>query len=175
MSGATLVARRSPALVWMCVGVGVFVFVVGGLFELFMADDAFITFQYSKQLARGSGFVFNPGERVLGTTTPLFALLGAVLYVAARLEMFLLANYLSVLCITLQGFFAWALFTRLGYGAWRWIVLLLPVVNLPGELRVPGTGDELPRGPVARDPLAVPCGQTRARRCGARSRLSHAI
>jgi hypothetical protein len=38
-------------------------------------DDTFITFRYALNLALGSGFVFNAGERVLGTTTPLWALL----------------------------------------------------------------------------------------------------
>jgi hypothetical protein len=38
-------------------------------------DDAFITFRYVENLVAGRGFVYNPGERVLGTTTPLFTLL----------------------------------------------------------------------------------------------------
>ncbi len=38
-------------------------------------DDTFITFRYALNLARGHGFVYNAGERVLGTTTPLWALL----------------------------------------------------------------------------------------------------
>ena len=37
-------------------------------------DDAFITFRYSRNLVEGAGFVYNPGVRTLGTTTPLFAL-----------------------------------------------------------------------------------------------------
>ncbi len=37
-------------------------------------DDAYITFRYARNLLAGEGFVFNPGERVLGTTTPLFTL-----------------------------------------------------------------------------------------------------
>jgi len=37
-------------------------------------DDAFITFRYARNLLAGAGFVFNPGEHVLGTTTPLYAL-----------------------------------------------------------------------------------------------------
>ena len=37
-------------------------------------EDAFITFRYADNLASGHGFVFNPGERVLGTSTPLFTL-----------------------------------------------------------------------------------------------------
>jgi hypothetical protein len=35
-------------------------------------DDAFITFRYTRNLLEGNGPVFNPGERVLGTTTPLY-------------------------------------------------------------------------------------------------------
>ena len=38
-------------------------------------DDALITLRYSVNLAAGSGLVYNPGEAVLGTTTPLYALL----------------------------------------------------------------------------------------------------
>jgi arabinofuranosyltransferase len=42
-------------------------------------DDAFITFRYARNLLLGRGFVFNPGEHVLGTTTPLYGLLLSVL------------------------------------------------------------------------------------------------
>ena len=40
-------------------------------------DDSFITFRYARNLLSGAGFVFNPGEHVLGTTTPLYTLLMA--------------------------------------------------------------------------------------------------
>lgn len=40
-------------------------------------DDAFITFRYSRNLVDGMGFVYNPGARTLGTTTPLYTLLMA--------------------------------------------------------------------------------------------------
>jgi hypothetical protein len=38
-------------------------------------DDAYITFRYARNLATGVGFVYNPGEHVLGTTTPAYTLL----------------------------------------------------------------------------------------------------
>src|SRR5436305_7675794 len=38
-------------------------------------DDAFITFRYARNIVGGAGFVFNPGQHVLGTTTPLYAML----------------------------------------------------------------------------------------------------
>jgi len=54
-------------------------------------DDAYITFRYAENLAAGNGLVFNVGEPVLGTTTPLFAamlaafkLLGMPIPVVAR-------------------------------------------------------------------------------------------
>lgn len=37
-------------------------------------DDAYITFRYSRNLAEGRGIVYNPGERVQGSSTPLFTL-----------------------------------------------------------------------------------------------------
>jgi Gpi18-like mannosyltransferase len=46
----------------------------------FVADDAFITFRYAEQLGSGHGFVYNLGEHVLGTTTPFFTFVLAVLY-----------------------------------------------------------------------------------------------
>lgn len=44
------------------------------VFREFANDDAFITYRHAQNLIRGRGFVFNPGERVLGTTAPLHGL-----------------------------------------------------------------------------------------------------
>lgn len=41
----------------------------------FTQEDFLITLRYARNIAQGQGFVFNPGQRVLGTTTPLYALL----------------------------------------------------------------------------------------------------
>lgn len=43
-------------------------------------DDAYITFRYARNLAEGAGLVYNAGERVLGTSAPLFAVLLAGLH-----------------------------------------------------------------------------------------------
>ncbi|MBD3402613.1 hypothetical protein GF420_06935 [candidate division GN15 bacterium] len=48
------------------------------LYTGFTADDAFITFRYAENIANGLGFVYNEGQRVLGTTTPLYGLIMAV-------------------------------------------------------------------------------------------------
>ena len=39
-----------------------------------IVDDAYITFRYARNIADGHGFVYNPGQPVLGTTTPLYTL-----------------------------------------------------------------------------------------------------
>ncbi len=43
----------------------------------YLNDDSFITLTYSKNIARGNGFVFNHPPATLGTTTPLFAIVVA--------------------------------------------------------------------------------------------------
>ena len=37
-------------------------------------DDAFITYRYAENLAAGNGLVYNPGQRVFGISSPLYAL-----------------------------------------------------------------------------------------------------
>ena len=41
----------------------------------FTGDDAYITFRYARNIAAGLGFVYNQGEYILGTTTPLLTLI----------------------------------------------------------------------------------------------------
>ncbi len=41
-------------------------------------EDAYISLRYAENLANGNGFVYNLGERVLGTTTPLYTLIMAL-------------------------------------------------------------------------------------------------
>jgi hypothetical protein len=42
-------------------------------------DDPFITYRYAQNLANGYGFVYNPNQPTLSTTTPLFTLLLATI------------------------------------------------------------------------------------------------
>jgi arabinofuranosyltransferase len=52
----------------------------GAAFSGLRLDDAFITLRYGENITRGRGFVFNEGERLLGTTSPGHALLAAALH-----------------------------------------------------------------------------------------------
>lgn len=42
-------------------------------------DDAYITYRYADNFRQGLGLLYNPGDWVLGTTTPLYALLLGIL------------------------------------------------------------------------------------------------
>jgi arabinofuranosyltransferase len=49
-------------------------------------DDAYITYRYGQNLASGAGLVFNPGDRLLGSTSPGHMLLSAAVYAVAGLQ-----------------------------------------------------------------------------------------
>ncbi|MBK9945360.1 MAG: hypothetical protein IPP13_27535 [Kouleothrix sp.] len=69
-------------------------------------DDPFITYRYAENLAGGLGFVYNAGERVLSTTTPLYTLVLA----GARLlgaDVPLFSNALGVASLALGGLAFW--------------------------------------------------------------------
>src|SRR5262245_1585269 len=63
--------RWLPAAAFACAAL------VAAAFHLrtgFLNDDALITVRYADRLAHGAGFTYNDGERVLGTSTPLWTL-----------------------------------------------------------------------------------------------------
>ena len=60
------------------------------------AEDAFITFRFARQLSQGLGFTYNAGERVYGTTTPLFTLLLSAWQLVTRCDIVLGAHILGL-------------------------------------------------------------------------------
>lgn len=69
-------------------------------------DDFFITFRYANNIAAGRGFVFNEGERVLATTTPLFTIMLAglrLIGISPELAARWLCS-LAVMCASLMFF-----------------------------------------------------------------------
>lgn len=64
---------------WRQAEVGLYVLAaVAAWIVRFVQDDAFITYRYARNLARGNGLVFNPGERVEGYTNFLWTAMHAL-------------------------------------------------------------------------------------------------
>lgn len=82
--------------------------VIFATFSRWGYDDPFITYRYAANLQHGLGFVYNPGERVLSTTTPLFTLLLALLG-NLWTDLPRLANLLGAFSLAMGGLFLWDL------------------------------------------------------------------
>lgn len=94
-------------------------------------DDPFITYRYADNLARGLGFVYNPGERILSTTTPLFAMLLALLH-SVTSDLPRLANLIGAVSLALGALFLWELSLTWNTPKAGWAALLLyPTFTLP--------------------------------------------
>ena len=105
--------RRAPAIVLGLVAART----LTGLWLGFRPfDDTYITFRYSLNLAAGHGFVFNLGEPVLGTTTPLWTVLLA-LCAAAGVPIPQAALAISLACDGASALFLFHLLRALGFGA----------------------------------------------------------
>jgi hypothetical protein len=50
----------------------------------YASEDAYITFRYARHLVEGYGLTYNPGERVMGFTSPLWTLWNALGYALTR-------------------------------------------------------------------------------------------
>jgi hypothetical protein len=64
-------------------------------------DDSYITYRYAQNLAQGHGFVFNPGERVFGSTDPGLGLLLGALHSVTRVPVPLISS--AVFALSLLG------------------------------------------------------------------------
>ncbi|MEM7481552.1 MAG: hypothetical protein AAF481_10285 [Acidobacteriota bacterium] len=79
-----------PTKAWVRWGLaglwGCLVLYVGARMWGFAVDDFFITYRYAQNLCAGHGFVYNPGERVFGTTAPGVGLLLSLLHTLTRVS-----------------------------------------------------------------------------------------
>jgi hypothetical protein len=115
---------RIPAWGWALAylsGVGVALSIA---FAHWHYDDPFITYRYAANLRAGLGLIYNPGERLLSTTTPLFALILALLG-GLWPDLPRLANLIGAFSFALGGLFLWDLARTRKSPAVGWAGLLL--------------------------------------------------
>ena len=92
-------ARKNPlfpSLLLALLSTALFLVLIG-LFWRLTIDDAYITFRYADNLARGLGAVYNPGERVEGYTSLSWMLLMAAVR-AFQWEPSLVAKVIGLAC-----------------------------------------------------------------------------
>src|ERR1700727_2499626 len=89
-------------LVWIVLFVGVLL----RLYLLFTThateEDYYITLRYVENIAAGHGFVYNAGQHVLGTTTPLYTLVLA-LFARIGLDPILCSKLIGVAADLMAG------------------------------------------------------------------------
>lgn len=106
-SSPTAIVSESAPPLWGAVVVLIAARVVAS-FVIHLYDDAFITLRYARNLAEGVGFVYNPGEWILGTTTPGFGMLLSLFYLV-DLPMPGTVVALSILCDAATLYLTWRL------------------------------------------------------------------
>lgn len=97
-----------------------------GFFHSSGFDDPYITYRYAVNIAEGTGFVYNAGERLLSTTTPLYALILAIPHLVG-LDVPLVSNIIGCVCLGLGGLMFW----RLGQ-VWQ-----APIIGVVGLVLYP--------------------------------------
>lgn len=104
MSERTRDGSAGPSWLLLVVGAALTALAIGQCRDL-AHDDAYITYRYARNLFNGLGFVYNPGARVLGTTTPLYTLL-LTPFAFSTSFLPIASNTISCLAVAFQ---AWAL------------------------------------------------------------------
>jgi len=122
----------------------VVIFMVGVLLRLpFLpatGDDAFITFQYVRNLIAGHGYVFNSGEHVLGTTTPFYTLYLALIG-KLGLDFILVGKLTNIVADTASVVLLFIVIFRASNRIVAWAVALL-VLSSPYNLVFSANGME---------------------------------
>jgi Gpi18-like mannosyltransferase len=93
----------------------------------FTADDAFITFRYAENLAAGLGFVYNEGQQVLGSSTPLFTLLLSAL-IAAKITALHGALLISWIAVGLTAVIVYRMARSLRLGRLSYLPTLIYIL-----------------------------------------------
>ncbi|MEI7720135.1 MAG: hypothetical protein WCI89_02925 [bacterium] len=76
----------------------------------FPNDDQFILYRYVDNIVAGKGFVYNIGEQVLGSTTPLFTLVcAAVKYALPFVPTPMLVSCINILLLSISAIFFYKL------------------------------------------------------------------
>ncbi len=110
-----------------------------------VTDDAYITYRYVRNIVTGQGFVYNAGERVLGTTTPLYTLLLAALtYVVPHSDIIQLSLTVNAISDALSTVILFQLAYWITRSKWNSLIIASLFALYPQRTIVAGSGMETP-------------------------------
>jgi hypothetical protein len=110
-----------------------------------VTDDAYITYRYVRNIVSDQGFVYNTGERVLGTTTPLYTcLLATLTHVVPRSEVVQLSLAISAVSDALSTFILFQLAYCITRSKWNSAFVALLFALFPFRVAVARNGMETP-------------------------------
>ena len=93
-------------------------------------EDALIVLRYARNLAEGQGFVYNPGERILGVTTPLHTLISTVFVLFSKENAPAIQNVAGVVFLVLEAWLAARIVQRTHAPVLGGLVAVLILTNL---------------------------------------------
>lgn len=119
-------------------GAPIIVILLGGGLRLlwiaytnFTQEDAFITFRFAQQIARGNGFVYNLGEHIYGTTSPLFTLMLAAWLNLTGSEVIHGARGIGMIAALASLVIVWLTLKHLKYQPWQPVFVLATLAFSP--------------------------------------------
>lgn len=132
---------RLNILLFLCV----LTFVITATSPPQVTDDAYITYRYVQNIAGGEGFVYNRGERVLGTTTPLYTLLLAALtYALPRSDVIQLSLVVNAMSDALCTVILFELAFWITRSKWHSLIIALLFALFPYRVAIARSGMETP-------------------------------
>lgn len=118
--------------VWVFIGAAAFT--LASFFNSalrYASDDQFITYRYIDNIAKGNGFVYNLGEKVLGSSAPLFALIMAALkYVFRGVYTPDLVAYANIFLFCASAVFFYRIARYLIGNKWGLFAVLIYILNM---------------------------------------------
>lgn len=114
------------------------------LYTNYTEEDAFITFRVAQQVASGNGFVYNIGEPIYGSTTPLLTLLLALWIRFITTDVVFAARLINISATAGMLFFTWQALKALNRSTIEQIGVLLALLTSSKLLYMNTQGMETP-------------------------------
>lgn len=109
-------------------------------------EDAFITFRVAQHVASGDGFVYNLGEPIYGSTTPLLTLLLSLWIKFISPNVIFAARLLNLIAVVGMLFFSWQAIKALGRSTFEQTGVLLALLTSSKLIYMNTQGMETPLG-----------------------------